>query len=102
MPTRNRPLAFVGLGFALTWLIAACQAPQPATLSSSDETALRAIFEKVVTSARANDWASFVTVYAEDVKYQPPGSPVLIGPEAIRKWAESGPRIAAIEFENVQ
>jgi ketosteroid isomerase-like protein len=102
MSTRNRLLAVAGLGLAITLLTAACQAPQPASLTSSDETALRGVFEKAVTSARANDWATFVTVFAEDAQYHPPGNPPVVGPEAIRKWAESGPRLEAIEFENVQ
>lgn len=101
MSRRTHPLAFVAAGLAIA-LLAACQAPQPSTLSSADETAVRGIFEKAAMSARANDWASFITVFSDDVQYHPPGSPPLVGPDAIRKWGESGAKIEAIEFENVQ
>jgi ketosteroid isomerase-like protein len=102
MTTRKHPLAFVAGGFAVALLLAACQAPQPSTLSSTDEATVRAIFDKALASARANDWATFVTLFADDVKYHPPGNPPLTSPEAIRKWAESGPPIAALDFEDVQ
>jgi ketosteroid isomerase-like protein len=102
MPTRNGPLAVIAFGCAVTALLVACQAPQPSALSSSDETALRAIFEKAVTTARANDWASFAALLSEDAQYHPPNQPPVIGREAVQKWGESGPKIVAIEFPDVQ
>jgi ketosteroid isomerase-like protein len=91
-----------GIACAAALLIGACQAPQPATLSTEDEAALRGVFEKAVTTARANDWASFASMFSDDAQYHPPNQPPVIGREAIRKWGESGPRIEAIEFPNVQ
>src|SRR6185437_16759721 len=101
MIRRMHPLALAIL-FAIALLIGACQAPQPATLSTEDEATLRAVFEKAVTTARANDWASFASLFSEDAQYHPPNQPAVIGREAIQKWGESGPKIEAIEFPNVQ
>jgi ketosteroid isomerase-like protein len=71
-------------------------------LSTEDETALRGVFEKAVTTARANDWAAFASMFSEDAQYHPPNQPPVIGRDAIQKWGESGPKIEAIEFPNVQ
>lgn len=98
----RRTLALAAAAVAIGLLIAACQAPQPSTLSSTDEAALRAIFEKAVTSARANDWARFATMFSDDAAYYPPNTPPVIGREAIQKWGESGPKIEAIEFPDVR
>ena len=70
MTRRTHALALVAAGFAIGLLIAACQAPQPATLSSADETALRAIFEKAVIAARANDWPAFAALFSDDAQYR--------------------------------
>jgi ketosteroid isomerase-like protein len=100
MTRRTHPLATTASAIAL--LLAACQAPQPAALSTEDETALRGVFEKAVTTARANDWAAFASMFSEDAQYHPPNHEPVIGREAIQKWGESGPKIEAIEFPNVQ
>ena len=102
MTRRTHALALVAAGFAIGLLIAACQAPQPATLSSTDETALRAIFEKAVIAARANDWPAFAALFSDDAQYHPPNSATVVGREAIQKWGESGPKIEAIEFPDVR
>jgi len=102
MTGRTHPLALACAASAFALLLIACQAPQPATLSSDDETELRAVFEKVVTSARANDWAGFASVFSDDAQYHAPNQAPVIGREAIQKWAESGPRIEAIEFPDVK
>ena len=101
MIRRTHPLA-LAIVSAIALLTGACQAPQPATLSTADEATLRGVFEKAVTTARANDWASFASMFSEDAQYHPPNQPAVIGREAIQKWGESGPKIEAIEFPNVQ
>jgi ketosteroid isomerase-like protein len=102
MTRRTRPPALAAAASAITLLLAACQAPQPATLSTEDEAALRSVFEKAVTTARANDWASFASMFSEDAQYHPPNHSPVIGREAIQKWGEGSPKIEAIEFPNVQ
>lgn len=102
MTRRKHRLALVAAAFVIGLQISGCQAPQPAALSSEDEAALRGVLEKAVTTARANDWAGFASMFSDDAQYHPPNQPAVVGREAIQKWGESGPKIEAIEFPNVR
>ncbi len=82
------------IGAELLMLSSFASANEPAKQQSSDlraegESAIRALNVRWIASAQAKDLDKAISFYADDASFYPPGGPVAIGKEAIRKaWAE--------------
>ncbi|UCF18653.1 MAG: DUF4440 domain-containing protein [Gemmatimonadota bacterium] len=83
--------AVIGLVVGAVWI-----GPERAgDLADEDVAAINAALESYTQDFEANDWATFVTHYAEDAVDMPPNAPSLQGTEAIREMIESWPTVTA-------
>lgn len=71
-------------------------------LSKQDVATLEGTFGTVVRLVRANDWAGWAALYAEDAVFHPPNGPAVRGRAAIRKWGDAFPPVEACDFSNVE
>ena len=87
----------------VAFALAACgqQTQGPRGLSNQDQTALHAIADRDTLLVRARDWASLTAEYAENAVRMPPNGPTVQGRDAIRKFLEQTPPLAAFEFHLV-
>ena len=96
-------------GLAMVVLLAVgCQQPAPApaapaALTEADKTAIAGIFQNVVQLIRAQNWDGFVATFDENVVFMPANGPVVRGRDALKAWAEAGPKAtSAFDFTNVE
>lgn len=83
--------------------LAACgqQTQGPRGLSNQDKAALQAIADRDTLLVRARDWAALTAEYTENAVRMPPNGPTVQGRDAIRKFLEQTPPLAAFEFHLV-
>ena len=82
-------------------MLIACQ-PKPATFSTQDEAAVRALADSAVRHQLAGDWPAFAALYSEDGVLHPPNAPVVQGRPALIAWGKSLPPVEKAAFTNVQ
>ena len=84
-------------------VVAACgpQGQGPRGLSHQDRAALQGIADRDTLIVRARDWAALTAEYTENAVRMPPNGPVVQGRDAIRKFLEQTPPLAAFEFHLV-
>lgn len=71
-------------------LAAACAKPaSPPADTAADEAAINAVREREAMLVAQGNADSMLTIYTADVKFLPPGEPMLDGKEAARKWIEA-------------
>lgn len=75
----------------------ACVQSQPAALSTSDSTALRALDSTFVDAILTRDWSALASQYADDAVLMPPDAPAVTGPTAISEWF-AGAGLEMLEF----
>lgn len=73
-----------------------------AFLSKEDVATLEGMFSAVVRLIRADDWAGWAALYADDAVFHPANAAAVRGRAAIQAWGEAYPKLDAIEFSNVQ
>jgi uncharacterized protein (TIGR02246 family) len=76
--------------FGLILLAGACSQPAatPAD-TSADEAAIAAVLQRESMMLATGNVDSVLTVYTDDVKFLPPGEPMVDGAAAARSWAQA-------------
>ena len=69
--------------------MASCQSPESNQLSSEDLIAIENAIESYAQAGKANDWAMWSDLFAEEATLMPPNQPSVQGRTAIKGWAES-------------
>jgi ketosteroid isomerase-like protein len=69
-----------------------------ASLPADDIAAIRKVNEDYLQYVLSQDYGGIAKPYAEDAVLMPPNHPVVIGPDAIRKWNEAFPRVIHVRF----
>jgi uncharacterized protein (TIGR02246 family) len=87
--------------FAATTLLGACQ-KAAAQFTAQDEAAVRALFDSAVTDIRAGNLDAWAARFADDARFYPANSPVLIGRDAILAWSKSSPPMASFAVADVR
>jgi uncharacterized protein (TIGR02246 family) len=87
------PNALAAIGLAV--LAAACQPAAP-SFTPEDEAAVRSLFDTVVSSIRAGDFAAWAAQFADSAEFLPPNGPRVVGRAAIEAWGRAHP---AEEFD---
>jgi uncharacterized protein (TIGR02246 family) len=73
-----------------------------AGLTAQEAAAVTKVFDDVVRSIQANDWAGWARHWAEDGVFHPAHAPVLKGRKAIEEYGRGFPAIEKVSFSNVQ
>jgi uncharacterized protein (TIGR02246 family) len=65
--------------------------PPAAQFTAADEAAVRSVFDTVVRSIRAGDFAAWAAQFADSAEFLPPNGPRVVGRAAIETWASARP-----------
>ena len=93
------PATVLGIPITVTLLLG-CQPTAP-QFTPQDEAALRAMFDSVVTEVRAGNLDAWAAHFADDARFYPANSPVLVGRAAILAWSKSLPPMESFGFADV-
>lgn len=83
-------------------VMAACQAPGPATLSQEDIAGIEATSQAWMEAVSAGDWAALSATYTEDAVLLPPNEPAVPGRSDIEAWFEALPPVSDFNLETVE
>lgn len=90
--------ALLALGGVVA-LSAACSARAGRSLSTDDESSIRAGVDSIIAAANRGDWQAWTEVYAENAVAMPPNSRPLIGREALHERLVSLPPTSDWEYD---